>query len=489
VAARDKPTTSPHLWVSSTYFAEGYPYTVVNNIAEILFKELGASLQVVGLTALFHLPWNLKFLWGPLIDQYETKRRWLIGIEVALSLTLVVLSFFVSVGAAFGVLAATFLVMAFLSATHDIAIDGYYLEGLDERGQSKFVGFRAMSFRVAAMILSGPGLIFIGWAGWNLGFVAITLVMIGLSVGHWFLLPRIETRQRPIGQLLVALVRWPALVVGGVIAALVMVERKVGVLAALAPAWHRLVDALPAVAQIPSGGWIALGLMCALLLLLALRRRLGRARSAYARAFVSFLEQPKVGRVLAFVVLFRAGESFLMKMKWPFLKDVVNMPLDHYGFANGTVGLVASFSATMLGGWLISRDGLRRWIWPFMIAQNVLNLLYVGLAFSWFGPSPGLAVLTAVITFERLGEGLGTAVFMVYLMRCCDPAHKAAHMAIVTALMSVAFTIAGVASGFMADALGFGRYFVFTFIATLPAMGLIFLVPHLDGRESAIAPT
>ncbi len=84
---------SPHLWVSSTYFAEGFPYSVVHSLADILFKEMGASLQAIGLTSLFHLPWNLKFLWGPFLDGFATKRRWMIWTEVALSILLVVLAF------------------------------------------------------------------------------------------------------------------------------------------------------------------------------------------------------------------------------------------------------------------------------------------------------------------------------------------------------------------------------------------------------------
>jgi len=133
---------------------------------------------------------------------------------------------------------------------------------------------------------------------------------------------------------------------------------------------------------------------------------------------------------------------------------------------------------------LQARHGLRRWIWPFVLAQNVLNLLYVGMALGSFGVTPGLAALTALIAFERFGEGLGTAVFMVYLMRCCDPAHKAAHMAILTALMSVGFTVAGAVSGWLAEGLGFASYFGFSFLATIPGMVLIFVIPHLDGREA-----
>ena len=119
-----------------------------------------------------------------------------------------------------------------------------------------------------------------------------------------------------------------------------------------------------------------------------------------------------------------------------------------------------------------------------MLAQNLLNLLYVGLDRSVQSGPVAMSTVTAVITIEHFGEGLGTAVFMVYLMRCCDPAHKAAHMAILTALMSVSFTFAGVASGFMAEAWGFAPYFAFCFAATLPGMLLIPFLPYLDGRTT-----
>jgi PAT family beta-lactamase induction signal transducer AmpG len=90
---------------------------------------------------------------------------------------------------------------------------------------------------------------------------------------------------------------------------------------------------------------------------------------------------------------------------------------------------------------------------------------------------------------EHFGEGLGTAVFMVYLMRSCDPAHKASHMAILTALMSVSFTLAGVASGFLAKSMGFAWYFAFTFLVSLPGMALIAFLPNLwDTKASPGQP-
>jgi len=100
-----------------------------------------------------------------------------------------------------------------------------------------------------------------------------------------------------------------------------------------------------------------------------------------------------------------------------------------------------------------------------------------------------LPLLTGVVTLEAFGSGFGTAVFMVYIMRCCRPAYKAAHMAILTALMSLSFTLAGVVSGFLAEWLGYTLYFGFTFLATIPSMILILFIPYLDGTSAAdLAP-
>ena len=109
--------SSPHLWVSSTYFAEGFPYAVVHQLAEVLFRELGASLQVIGLTSLLHLPYNLKFLWAPLADAFATKRAWLLTTEAVLGTTLVGMAFMTRAGALLGVTALAFAILAFASAT------------------------------------------------------------------------------------------------------------------------------------------------------------------------------------------------------------------------------------------------------------------------------------------------------------------------------------------------------------------------------------
>lgn len=461
----------PAVWVPTSYFAEGWPYMVVNELAVPLFKHLGASLGTIGLTSLFHLPWNLKFLWGHAVDRYETKRRWVLGTELALALAMVVFALVADTPGMLGPVSAMFMVLAVLSATHDIAVDGFYLEALDDEGQSKFVGMRAMAYRLAMLSIAGPGLILIARYGWRASLLVMAGIMFVLVAVHAIVLPQPQKRERPIGEVF----SW-RLILGG--AALAV---AIGGWRALAGA--SFVDHVAGIAK-----WINMLLLAMLVALVGLRhvirRHIMASDSAFARAAQSFIGQPRIGFILAFIVMFRVGESLLIKMKLPFLMDEVGMTLGDYGVANGTVGLVASIGGTLLGGWLISKHGLRRWIWPFVIAQNLLNLLYVALA-STADWGIGLTGATIVISLERVGEGLGTAVFMVYLMRCCSPKHKAAHMAIATALMSIGYTLAGAYSGFVAEALGFRSYFFVSFVATFPAMALIPFLPHLDGRVTA----
>jgi len=204
---RQRGASSPHVWVSTSYFAEGFPYSVVHQLAEVLFKESGASLQAIGLTSLFHLPWNLKFLWGPLLDAFSTKRQWLVSVEIAITGVIVALAAATQASNVLAISSVLFIALALLAATHDIAIDGYYLEALDESGQSRFVGYRAAAYRIAMMVVAGPLLWCISRSGWALGFMLTAAVMAALLGYHALFLPRVETPRQPFVALLRAALR------------------------------------------------------------------------------------------------------------------------------------------------------------------------------------------------------------------------------------------------------------------------------------------
>jgi PAT family beta-lactamase induction signal transducer AmpG len=423
-------------------------------------------------------------LWGPLLDAYETKRAWLWVCELVLGALVLVLAVASTSTSALTIASIAFVLIAIVSATHDIAIDGYYLEALDEAGQSRYVGLRVTGYRLAVLAGFGGFLMLAGATSWPIAWVITAAVLFLLAVGHAWWLPRPETRKKPMHQLGRLLLGRRSLAAFGLLVALVVFERQTGTLGAGLDALEAgLASALPWTAKISASGWIGLVLLAALGVVFAflprIRRRIAPSDSDFAQAYVTFLEQPRIGWALAFVLTFRLGESFLLKMRTPFLFNEVKMTEGEYGLLTATVGVAASIVASVVGGLLIAKHGLRRWIWPFVLAQNVLNLLYMMVALGEPAQA-SFATLTFVIVAENVGAGLGTAVFMVYTMRCAAPSHRAAHMAIVTALMSVGYTLAGVTSGFLAEALGYAPYFGFTFLATVPAMLLIPFVPHLD---------
>ncbi len=468
------------VWSSSTYFAEGFPYTLVNNLVEVLFVELGASLAAVGLTSLFHLPYNLKFLWAPLLDGYGNKRQWMVGLQLFLATAMVVLAAVVPLDS-FALLSLAFIVLAVGSATQDIAIDGYYLDALSTEDQARYVGVRAPAYRAGILLAGGPLLVAIGTIGWTAGFLVCAAVMGLLALIHAWGLPSVPGADKGIGALL-----RPGRG-GWVVIAVVLALASV-------PLWPQFTFPLTvrevqgAVAYVPV--ILAIVIFTAIAFRPLLVRRLDRLDSPFATAFSSFLTQRGATQILLFVVCFRVGESFLQKMRYPFLKGV-GMTIEQYGWAKGTLGLLASIVAPAIGGIVIAKWGLRRFIWPFVLAQNVLNLLYAALAYWSVGrESVPLALSTFVITAEMFGAGLGTAVFMVFLMRCCQPDHRASHYAILSAIMSLGFTIAGSLSGFIVEGLGgdYGTYFVLTFIATVPGMLLIFGLPNID-EPKATSPS
>ncbi|MCG6961922.1 MAG: MFS transporter [Acidobacteria bacterium] len=475
-------------WVVTTYFAEGFPYSIVRQISTVYFKDAGATLQAIGLTSLYGLPWTLKFLWAPFVDTYSTKRRWLLAAESVLVTMVLVLAGVSSLKGALPIAAVVFLLLAVTSATHDTAIDGYYLEALDRTEQARFVGFQAMSYRLALIAGGGGVMALSGWTSWTTGFGVAALAIGGILTLHAFFLPRQEAPKRPAVRLLLYLTRPRVLLILAATAVLAGSLRWLYLRPGM-EILHRVGGAL----SVPE--WIVLLLLVSLaaaaLRVPVLKRRLYASDSTYALAFVDYLDQPRVGVILAFVALYRTGESFLLNMAYPFLKDI-GVSRAAYGVAYGTFGIAASIAGGLLGGALIARFGLRRCIWPFVLSQNLLNLLYMVIAWHYRGifqrPDLGHANLSLVgvlIVVEAFGAGLGTAAFMVFVMRTAKAEYKAAHMAIATGIATVSATLAGVCSGFLAAAFGFTVYFGLTFLATLPSMALIPFLPYLDRPREA----
>ncbi|MEN7547539.1 hypothetical protein AAG747_06455 [Rapidithrix thailandica] len=153
-------TRNPWAWVPSLYFAEGMPYVVVMTVSVIMYKRMGISNADIALyTSWLYLPWVIKPLWSPVVDLVKTKRWWIVSMQVLLGAAFAGVAFTIPLPGFFQYTLAFLWLLAFSSATHDIAADGFYMIGLDEHKQAFFVGIRSTFYRLA--ILTGQGLIVI----------------------------------------------------------------------------------------------------------------------------------------------------------------------------------------------------------------------------------------------------------------------------------------------------------------------------------------
>lgn len=389
-------------WVLTTYFAEGLPFAIVRQLSSEYLTSMGVSPKQIGATSLYGLAWNLKLLWSPLVDRYSTIRRWLVVVEALLGVAVLLLALPAGRGDT-GAVWRALVPIAFLAATHDIAIDGFYLEALDKDGQAQFTGLRIAAYRVA--LFAGRGLLVlagvlqaVGWdrpAAWRVTFLAAGFALILLAGGHALALPN------------------------------------------------------PASA-----------------------RDRGAPRPRYHEAFLSLLRQPRIAWSLLFILLYKAGDQLMANMNAPFLKSLGLGDL-HRGTV-GSVGLVTSIGGSLVAGAVIARYSLRRTLTPVAAVQALAIPAYVVLAIV----KPGPIVVGAVAVFEQLAGSVGDAALAVFLMRRCAPDHKAAHFAIVSALMSVPMSLAGLASGFLVLRLGYPTFFALCFLLALPGVALTRLVPR-----------
>lgn len=477
-----KNTYAKSLWTFSTYFAEGFPYTIIRTVSSLFFRDKGMSLEAIGVTSVFGLPWVLKFLWGPLIDAYSSKRSWLLACEAILVMIIVTATILSPLPNAIHYIAILFFLGSFVAATHDIAIDGFYLEALNQAEQAQYLGFRVMAYRIAMM--TGTGIIVTVGAtfGWGWAFALASLIMGGLYSLHSAILPP-GCRQKSIPKCSLPIAQRHAWKFGIVAAILIscalLASQRTDFITSLT-------NKLPTL--------ITLSLFAGLIVLWCAKKRFQQLLNDnpdnfYAKSFLTFIDHPRIGAILGFIILCRTGEYMLSCMYSPFIVDLGLKA--HYGWISAGVGLPCSIAGAMLGGWTISRTGLKRTIWPFLLLQNLTNIAYMLLALHYADHlgSPLqegealqnlLFAVASIHGFDQFSGGLGTAVLMTFLMRLCHSEFKAAHYAIGTGLMSVSGLYAGVVSGFLTAWLGYGIFFGISFLLSIPGMVIVLFLPIHD---------
>jgi len=415
MAASAASLRTPWSWVPSLYLAQGLPYVVVMTVSVVMFKRLGVSNTDIALyTSWLYLPWVIKPLWSPLVELFATRRGWVVATQWLLAVSLGAVALALPLPGWFQLSLGVLWLMAFASATHDIAADGFYLLGLPERQQAAFVGVRSTFYRIA--MIAGQG----------------ALVMLAGAL---------ETRTgRPA-------IAWA--ITFGVLAA---------AYAALA-GWHQIILPRPP----------------------ADRRNAGTVRSVTAEfgaVFRAFFAKPGIVPILAFLLLYRLAEAQLVKLVTPFLLDPreaggLGLDTGQVGFAYGTMGILALTAGGLLGGWLISRFGLRRMFWPMALAIHLPDLVFVALAVA---QPPSLAVITVGVAVEQFGYGLGFAAYLLFMIWVAEGAHKTAHYAICTGFMALGMMLPGMASGALQEWMGYPVFFGWVVATTVPAFIMVAVV-------------
>jgi PAT family beta-lactamase induction signal transducer AmpG len=403
-------------WVPSLYFAEGLPYVMVMTVSVIMYKRLGISnTDIAVYTSLLYLPWVIKPLWSPFVDILKTKRFWIITMQLVIALGLGGIAFTVTLPSFFVLTLLFFWLIAFSSATHDIAADGFYMLGLTKHDQVWFVGFRSTFYRFAMIAGQGLLVIFAGYLEFGLNDIPMAW-MISLSA--------------------------------------------IGVLFFLLFLYHNFILPFPA-SDGPTASADAKSVM-----------------AEFIKTFVSFFKKDQILVILLFILFYRFGEAQLAKLTSPFLldpKDAGGLALstESVGFVYGTVGVIALTLGGLLGGFLAAQKGLKHWLWWMLIAINLPDLVYVYLSFT---QNSNMLIVNIMVAIEQFGYGFGFTAFLLVLIYISEGNHKTAHYAIATGLMALGMMVPGMISGWMQSLLGYKYFFVWVTISTLPAFVITYFL-------------
>ncbi len=412
---------NPWYWVPPLYLTEGIPYVLIITVSVIMYKNLGVDNSAIGLyTSFLYLPWVIKPFWSPLVDLYGTKRKWFLAMQLVLSLAFLGVGLSLPTNQFFIISLAFFWLASFASATNDIASDGFYLLALKEEQQSFFIGLRSTFYRVA--MVTGQGLFVI--------FAGYLEVKYGDNTKAWSLTMVL-------------------------IAALMFILTLVNFL--VTPNVEKAKDYIK------------------------------EESLTFWKVFESFFRKKEIWAALAFILFYRLGESQLVKMASPFLldgRDVGGLALStsDVGLIYGTFGIIALSLGGIIGGIVISRDGLGKWMLPMILALNVPNFFYYILAY--FQPESAFYA-GAVVVIEQLGYGFGFAAFMMYLIYVSEGPSKTSHYAIATGFMALGMMLPGMASGFIQEALGYPGFFIWIVIAAFPGILMVRYVkfPYEYGKK------
>ena len=421
---------NPWWWVPTLYFAEGVPYFVVNNISVMMFTKMGVpNGDMSFFTTLLYFPWFLKGLWGPIVDVVKTKRWWIVGMQVLMTALMVLLTItlpkpdvatIASGTTSISIFTLTlilFIIAAFASATHDIAADGYYMLAHSPSSQAAFIGVRSTFYRIASVF--GQGVL-----------VAIAGI--------------IETRTNDIP------LSWQITLGVSAVVFFLITLYHIFVLPHSADDKTRISEGASATAGI----------------------------TEFLRSFESFITKPGCLLAIAFMLLYRLPEGFLIKLCMPFLvhstaKGGLGLSTETVGIVYGTIGVVALLGGGIVGGLFASKLGLKKSLWWMAAGMTLPCLTFVYLAVA---QPTNLAIITTALCIEQFGYGFGFTAYMLYMMYFSEGEFKTSHYAICTAFMALSMMLPGFVAGSIQEAIGYVNFFWMVMACCFATLVVTYLV-------------
>ena len=399
--------TNGTLWVPTLYFAEALPYMAVMTLSVIMYTNMGLTNAELALyTSWLYLPWVIKPIWSPLVDALKTKRWWILTMQILIGAALAGVALTLDASWWLRGSLAFFWLMAFGSATHDIAADGFYILGLTERQQALYVGVRSTFYRIGSIFCQGVIVILAGWlqhsfsipVAWCITLLLMAAIMILLALWHSRILPKVEDDSPSLG-----------------------------------------------------------------------REGAGSFFSSFYSTLRVFFSKPGIVFALLFMLFFRFPEAQLAKMAQPFMLRTVGeggleLSTSTVGFAYGTIGVCGLLAGGLIGGWLVSRNGLRRWWWPMILAISLPDLVYVYLAYAQ--PS-NMLIINSCVALEQLGYGFGFTAYSLFLVYFAKGEKSTSVFSICTAFQALGMMIPGMFAGYLADSWGFPLFFSFVCLCCL----------------------
>ncbi len=405
---------NPWSWVPTLYFGQGIPYFAVLSLSLVMYKNTGFSnADIAFYTSWLYLPWVIKPLWSPVVEMFGTKRQWTVALQGAIGVSLALVAFTTHLPGFFQMSLAVLWLMAFASATHDIAADGFYMLGLPQKEQAAYVGVRSTFYRLAN--ITGQGAL---------------VALAGLLITHY----------------------------GDPHVAWAIVFGVLGIVFALLCAYHFIMLPRPAEDK-PA-------------------HLAGNPFMEFIGTFGAFFRRDGIWTILGFLLLFRLGESQLLKMAVPFLLDPradggLGLDNTQVGFVYGTTGIIALTVGGLLGGVAIARFGLKRCLWPMAFVIHLPDLVFIYLSQA---QPENIGLIAVAMAIEQFGYGFGFASYLMFMIMVSDGEHKTAHYAICTGFMALGMMVPQMASGYLQQMMGYQHFFIWACLATIPAFAMTALV-------------